>query len=45
MRVMLYVQVQAFVERTKAAARAAGEVRTLAGRRRPLRGITSSDPR
>ena len=37
-----FSRIESFVERTKAAAHAAGEVRTLAGRRRPIKAINSS---
>ena len=38
-------QVKKFTEDAKAAARARGEVCTMSGRRRPLRGFTSADRR
>ena len=39
------MKVKAFLDRTKAGAHAAGEVRTLAGRRRPIKAIHSRQPR
>ncbi len=38
-------QVREFIETTKAKAHARGEVRTMAGRRRPLKAIQSADRR